>query len=102
MDPLLPLSEQSLFAPLDNIYQLLEGDALLSSIVRGFLFDVKDVFAFEVARLGDAEEPAEYLGLGAQNRFDLCGSPDEKLAFFAFTVGIRGRIETTFWAGHLS
>ena len=102
MDPLLPLCEQGFFAPLDNIYQLLEGDALLSSIFRGLLFDVQDVFALEVAPLGDAKEPAEYLGLCAQNRFDLCGSPDEKLAFFAFAVGIRGRIEAAFWAGHLS
>jgi len=74
---------------------------LALGIFRGFLADVQDVLAFKIARLSNAEEPAEYAGLIAQNGFDLGWRPDEKLALFTLAVGVGSRVEAALGAGHL-
>ena len=74
---------------------------MLLCILRRFLVDVENVATFKITLICNSKESAEYTGFIAEHSLYLVRCPDKELAFFAFAVGVRGRIETAFRPGHL-
>ena len=103
MDPLFPHCQQGRFSPLDDGNQPVQLQSTLLGESGGFLGHVEDVLAFEIAGVGNSEEPTEDIAFFvAQDGAQLLGCPDEELALFPFAVGVLGRVETALGVGHLS